>query len=352
MPDRIIAHLDMDAFYAAIEERDNPQFSGMPIVVGADPKKGGGRGVVSTANYAARKFGIKSAMPISQAYQLAPSAIFLLPDIEKYRRVSQEILEIISSAVPVVEQASTDEFYLDLSHFKSYEKATQLVVELKKEIRERENLTCSVGIGPNKLIAKIASSKMKPNGLFVVKPAEVYDFLAPLDIQEIPGIGPKTAQRFRSQKIETIEELRNLDQRELRKLVGVFGDTLFDLVQGKDERPIGEMQPVKSVGKQVTFEKDTADPKLITETLLKLTKEVWEEMTNISLSSKTVTITIRYKNFETHTKAETPKREITEFSQFRKTVLKLLLPFLNQRKKVRLVGVRLSIGKTASPVLK
>lgn len=349
---RIIAHLDMDAFYAAIEERDNPQFAGKPIVVGADPKEGRGRGVVSAANYEARKFGIGSAMPISRAYRLAPKAIFLPADFPKYQRISEQIFKILRAKVPLVEEVGIDEACLDLTDLGSYQKAVNLMKEIKEEIKTKEGLTASVGIGPNKLVAKIASDKNKPDGLTVVKPAEVYDFLTPLDIKEIPGIGPKTAQIFYSKKIKTIGELRKLNKEKLSALVGSFGNTLFDLARGKDPKPVGEIHPIKSVGKQTTFEEDTSDPKLVTETLFELTKEVWEEITAMDLTGKTVTITIRYKNFETHTKAETQKKEITEFNQFRKIVLKLLLPFLDQRRKIRLVGVRLSVSEMPSRMLK
>lgn len=342
VPGRIVAHLDMDAFYAAIEERDNPRFAGKPVVVGADPKGGKGRGVVSTANYEARKFGVKSAMPISRAHRLAPTAIFLPPDIPKYRRVSEKIFRILKSEIPVVEQAGTDEFYLDISYLGSYEKAIDTAIELKRKIRENEKLTVSVGIGPNKLVAKIASDKNKPDGLTVVKPADVNDFLAPLDIRKIPGIGPKTAQIFYAKRIKTIGDLWKLSKEELKKLLGSFGETLFDLTRGKDERPVGEVRPVKSIGKQVTFEEDTSDPKFITNALLALARDVWEELKARGLSAKTVTVTARYENFETHTKSETPRGGLGKFDQLKKIVLKLLLPFLDRKRKVRLVGVRLS----------
>jgi len=278
MAKRIIAHLDMDAFYAAIEERDNPQFAGKPIVVGADPKEGRGRGVVSAANYEARKFGIGSAMPISRAYRLAPKAIFLPTDFPKYQRVSEQIFKILRAKVPLVEEVGIDEACLDLTDLGSYQKAVNLVKEIKEEIKTKEKLTASVGIGPNKLVAKIASDKNKPDGLTVIKPTEVYDFLAPLDIKEIPGIGPKTAQRFYQKKIRTIGELRKLNKEKLVTIIGSFGNTLFDLARGKDPRPVGEARPLKSVGKQTTFEEDTADPKVIGDTVLGLAKDVWEEM--------------------------------------------------------------------------
>jgi len=339
---RIVAHLDMDAFYAAIEERNNPQFAGKPIVVGADPKEGKGRGVVSTANYKAREYGIKSAMPISQAYRLAPDAVFLQPDIPKYQRVSEEIFGILASEIPVVEKASTDEFYLDLSYLGSYEEAAGLMGKMKRRIQTEKDLTASVGIGPNKLVAKIASDKNKPDGLTVVRPNEVLDFLAPLDIQEIPGIGPKTAQKFYAKGVKTIGELRRLDRESLVALAGSFGGTLFGLVRGKDERPVGKEQPVKSVGKQITFEEDTADPQPVTRAFLELAGSVWKEAVAKLPMVKTVTVVVRFEDFETHTRAETKREGIQSYQQFRRTALKLLLPFLDRRRKIRLVGVRIA----------
>ena len=189
---RIILHIDMDYFFAQIEERENPQFKGKPVVVGADPKGGKGRGVVSTANYVARKYEIHSAMPISKAYQLCPEAIFLPVNIELYQKVSENIIEIVKNYSPIFEQVSLDESYLDLSQIaKNFKEAEKIGKQLKAEIFEKEKLTSTVGIGSNKLIAKIASDKGKPNGLLIIKPKEVKKFLEPLDIEDLPGIGLK-----------------------------------------------------------------------------------------------------------------------------------------------------------------
>jgi len=335
----------MDAFYAAIEERDNPQFSGKPIIVGADPKGGKGRGVVSTASYEARKLGVKSAMPISQAYQLAPHAIFLPPDISKYQRVSEEIYGILKSCVSIVEKASTDEFYLDLSHLGSWGNAVQLAQKIKARIREKENLTSSVGISPNKLIAKIASGINKPDGLTVVKPEEVLDFLSPLDIREIPGIGPKTAEKFYKQKITIIGDLRRLSEGDLVGIVGTFGKDLFNLARGKDERPVGMIQPIQSVGMQVTFEKDINNPGIIIDTVLNLINKIWNESKEKGRVFKTINVIVRYENLETHTSAKTPPTPIDSLDTTKKIALKLLLPFLERGRKIRLVGVRLSLMK-------
>ncbi|MBC7074094.1 DNA polymerase IV, partial [Candidatus Parcubacteria bacterium] len=210
MNGRIILHCDMDYFFAQIEERDNPQFKGKPVVVGADPKGGKGRGVVSTANYEARKYGIKSGMPISKAYKLCPNAIFLPVNIELYEKVSEKIMQIIKKYSPIWEIVSLDEAYLDVSFLKDWEGAKKLGEQLKKEIFEKEKLTCTVGVGPNKTIAKLAAEKSKPNGLKVIKPNEVQQFLDPLDIDDLPGIGPKTAEKLRAIGINQICELKTL----------------------------------------------------------------------------------------------------------------------------------------------
>ena len=196
---RIIGHLDMDAFFASLEEAGSEIFYGKPIVVGADPKNGQGRGVVSTANYKAREYGIKSALPISKAWQLSqkakaegkPEAVFVQPDFERYEKAHEEIFEVIKRHSDLVEPASIDEFYFDLSFAQNFLKAEEICKKIKKEIKGKLKVTCSVGIGPNKLIAKIAAGIKKPDGLFLVLPQDAEKFLEPLSIREIPGIGPK-----------------------------------------------------------------------------------------------------------------------------------------------------------------
>ena len=224
--ERIILHIDMDAFFAQVEERENPQFKGKPVVVGADPKGGKGRGVVSTANYEARKYGIHSALPISKAFELCPKAIFLPVNIELYQKVSEKIMEIIKKYSKTWEIVSLDEAYLDLSHIfydrekcgigEIWERVEKLAKKLKKEILEKEKLTCTVGIGPNKLIAKMAAEKAKPNGLLVIKPKQIKEFLEPLDIDDLPGIGPKTAEKLRVSGVNKIKELKRLSKSRLK----------------------------------------------------------------------------------------------------------------------------------------
>jgi DNA polymerase IV (DinB-like DNA polymerase) len=333
----------MDYFFAQIEERENPQFKGKPVVVGADPKEGKGRGVVSTANYEARKYGIKSGMPISKAYQLCPNAIFLPVQIELYEKISEEIMGIVKKYSPVYEIVSLDEAYLDISFCKNWKEAENLGKKLKKEIFEKEKLTCTVGIGPNKTVAKLAAEKAKPDGLKVVKPDEVEKFLDPLDVDELPGIGPKTAEKLRKIGVNKIFELKKLSKEKLKEMFGKVGERIWEGARGIDEEPVSPEEVIKSIGRQITLERDTRDAKLIFGTFEKLIKEVYEELMQNNFSFKTITVICRFKNFETHTKSETLKKPTKDFEIFKKEVKKLLLKFLIENKKpVRLIGVRIS----------
>ncbi len=345
MEKRIILHFDMDYFFAQIEERENPHFKGKPIVVGADPKGGRGRGVVSTANYEARKFGIKSGMPISKAFKLCPKAIFLPPNIEFYQKVSEKIMEIAKKYSLIFEQISLDEAYLDISFLRSFKKAKKLGEKLKKEIFKKERLTCTVGIGPNKLVAKIATNQAKPNGLLVITPKKVKSFLAPLDIEEIPGIGPKTAKKLKSLGIKTISQLRKLSKEKLKKMFGKVGEWFFEAARGIDREPILKKEIVKSVGKQITFEKDTRDPKIIFGEFEKILKAVFQELKENNFSCKKISVICRYFDFETHSKSKTFKKKTKNFKLIKREAEKFLLKFLLESEKpLRLIGLRLKIS--------
>jgi len=342
---KIILHIDMDYFFAQIEERENPQFKGKPVVVGADPKGGRGRGVVSTANYIARKYGIHSAMPISKAYQLCPKAIFLPVNHEFYEEVSENIMNIVKKYSPKWEIVSLDEAYLDLSFLKSYKEAEKLAKKLKEEIFKKEKLTSTVGIGPNKLIAKIASSQAKPNGLLVIKPTEIQKFLDPLDVEEIPGIGPKTAAILKGFKVEKIKDLRKLKKSKLKEIFGKAGEEIYYKSRGIDEREVSPEDLIKSIGKEHTFEKDTRDPEIIFSTLEEIIKEIWEEIVNENFKISGISVRCRFKGFETKSKQKSFKEKLT-LENFEKLVKKLLLELLLKNKKpVRLIGVRVKIAK-------
>jgi len=346
---RIIAHLDMDAFFAAIEENDNPEFKGKPIVVGADPKNGKGRGVVSTANYKAREYGIHSGMPITESWKLSENAksqgkegvIFIKPNFEKYELVSHSILSIIKKYSQFVEVASIDEFYFDLSFAKSYKKAKDICLKIKKEIKERERLTCSIGIGPNKLIAKIASSYKKPDSLIVIKNPQ--KFLENLSIRVIPGVGPKTEEILNSLGVFTIKDLQKLSKGELYKLFGKFGLALYEKARGIDESPIIEEHEIKSIGEQITFEKDTRKLSYIYDELEKLCKNVYKRFKEEGFDKfKTITVTVRFKDFETKTKSFTFKKPIANLETLKLHSLRLLMSLINQNKKlIRMIGLRI-----------
>lgn len=361
--ERIVLHLDMDAFFAAVEERDNPRFAGRPIVVGADPKGGAGRGVVSTANYAARKYGIRSAMPITTAWRLAeaartrgePAAVFLGGGFRKYAEVSDCIMAIVRArpAVVAFEQVSVDEAYIEFSIFNdqfskkdSWNKAKEFAQDLKREIYRKERLTCSIGIGPNKIVAKIASDREKPDGLTVVRPEEILNFLAPLPVRVIPGIGPKTEAALARRRIHTVEALRALPLEVLIGEFGRYGGDLYRKARGEDDAPVAEDDEVKSIGEQETLEEDTKDMNILTERLKALAAEVHRRFAKSGFRSfRTVVLTVRFADFETKSRAHTlpepaATRIIIEFE-----ALKLLLPFLDRRenprgKKIRLLGVR------------
>jgi len=351
---RIILHIDMDAFFAQVEERENPQFKGKPVVVGADPKGGSGRGVVSTANYVARKYGIHSALPISKAYELCPKAIFLPVNMELYQKVSENIMEIIKKYSSKWEIVSLDEAYLDLSHIFydrkkcgircGWERAKRIAKKLKEEILEKEKLTSTVGIGPNKLIAKMAAEKVKPNGLLVIKPNQVKNFLEPLDIEDLPGIGPKTAERLRPLSVNTIKELKKLSKTKLKDTFGVVGETIYERARGIDEEEVSPEEIIKSIGKEHTFEKDTRDPEILFSTFEKIIKNVHQELTANKFSFKTITVICRFQGFETHTKSKTLKNPTQDLEILKSEAKKFLLKFLLENKKpVRLIGLRVRI---------
>jgi DNA polymerase IV (DinB-like DNA polymerase) len=345
--ERIVFHIDMDAFFAAIEERDNPHLRGKPIVVGADPKGGKGRGVVSTANYEARKYGIHSAMPISQAYRRCPQAVFLPVDIERYSRVSENIAELIKKNLSrdmIMEQASIDEFYVEARNI-SWEKAVAFARNLKAAIYKKEQLTCSIGIGPNPLVAKIASDFKKPDGLTLVRPQEVLDFLAPLEIRKIPGIGPKTEEILVSRGIRKVEDLRRMTRPELKDLFGKWGEVIYERARGIDESPVGVEEEPKSIGEQETFEKDTTNRAFLIERLMALCESVWERFGREGVRPRTIVLMVRFADFETKTRSHTLPQPVPSLEIFKQEALALLMPFFDKRenphrKAIRLLGIR------------
>jgi DNA polymerase IV (archaeal DinB-like DNA polymerase) len=351
---RIVAHVDMDAFYAAVEERYNPELRGRPVVVGADPKGGKGRGVVTAANYAARKYGIRSALPISRAWRLAEvarkrgeaEAAFVRGSRSLYREVSDRIMAIIAQGADAFEEASIDEAYVDLSSLGQMERAEAHAKALKREILAREDLTCSVGIGPNKLVAKIASDFKKPDGLTVVRSEEVQAFLDPLRIRVIPGIGPKTEAFLHGKGVKTVAELRRVELAQLTEWMGKWGGDLGQKARGISEDAVSNEWERKSVGEQETFEDDTRDPSFVFDRARLLAGAVFRRAVAEGFQAfRTVTVTVRFAGFVTRTRSHTGTPPFRREDELQGEVRRLLEPFFDARenprgKRIRLIGVR------------
>ncbi|WP_214040995.1 DNA polymerase IV [Methanoculleus sp.] len=338
---RIIMHVDMDSFFASVEVRRDPALAGRPVIVGADPKGGAGRGVVSTCSYEARRYGVHSGMPISRAYDLCPHGVYLPVNRLLYSRVSGEIMTILSRRAGRIEQVSIDEAYLDVSAAGSFPAAATLAAAIKREVREEAGLTCSVGVAPGKAVAKIASAYKKPDGLTVVPPDEVAGFLAPLPVEKVPGVGKKTRDDLRQMAIQTIGDLACHDVQDLIARLGRHGVLMHRLARGIDDGEVQGRQRCKSVSRETTFEADTADPSVLSGTLAELADEVAETLRAEGLRCRTVTVKVRYRGFETHTRSRTLERFTADPEAIRRAASALLLPFLNGT-DVRLLGVRLS----------
>lgn len=345
----------MDAFFAAVEERDKSWLKGLPVVVGSDPKGGLGRGVVATANYKAREYGIRSALPIRMAWQFSenerrkgkPGAAFIVPMHGKYGVESDKIFSIVAKFVSKMQQTSVDEAYFDLSFTRSFKKAKNIAEQIKSEIKRKRKLSCSVGIGSNKMIAKIASDHQKPDGLTTVLPGEVNDFLAPFSIRVIPGIGPKGARIFYKKGIKTVEEARMLSGEELESLFGKFGFDLYLRFRGEGSTVLVEEHENKSIGVHETFTKDTNDMKFVFMVLEKMAKKIIQRLNKQGFDSfRTVVIIVRFIDFETRTRMVTVKNNMRTGSELYLKAIKLALPFFEQRenphkKLIRMVGLRI-----------
>jgi len=340
---RIIFHVDMDHFFTAVEEKEHPEFKGKPVIVGADPKGGKGRGVVSTCNYEARQFGVRSGMPISRAWKLCPDAIYLPVNYELYTKVSNRIMEILRKYADKFEQWGIDEAFLDVSSkVKDYTEAERLAHQIKREIYAKEGLTCSIGVGPNKLVAKIASDFQKPDGLTVVKAEDAEKFLAPLPVRKLLWVGRKTEQKLKTMEIKTIGDLARYDPTVLAETFGIIGIQLYLMAHGIDKSEVEERGGIKSISREKTFEEDTDNFELVLKTLEKLAEEVHGDLLEHNLYFKTVTVKVRYENFETHTHSKTLSFMTKRLEDLKKTARELLQAYLRPYRKIRLIGVRVS----------
>jgi len=355
---RIIVHVDMDAFYAAVEERLNPALRNLPVAVGADPKEGKGRGVVMTANYMARKFGIRSALPISRAWRFAeiarrrgePATVFIRPNMPLYREVSDRVMQILQRFADAFEEASIDEAYLDVSSRENFLAATEQMTSLKAEIREREGLGCSVGIGPNKLIAKLASGYQKPDGLTVIAPEMVESFLNPLPVRVIPGVGPKSERFLHERHLRTVADLRQVPESTLVEWFGRWGERLFEKARGIDDSEVSNEWTRKSLGEQETFEEDNRSPPIVAQRLELMAERIIKKLRGKEFKGfRTVTVTVRFADFQTNNRSRTIKDGIRidddALCRLKEEALSLIRPFFDARenprgKAFRLIGLR------------
>jgi DNA polymerase IV (DinB-like DNA polymerase) len=340
---RIILHLDMDHFYTAVEEHMRPELKGKPVIVGADPKEGHGRGVVSTSNYEARKFGVRSGMPISQVWKLCPEGVYLPVNMALYVEVSNRIMQITRNFADKFEQWGIDEAFLDVtSRVKDYAEAQVLAKKLKHEIFLHEGLTCSIGISYNKLIAKISSDMQKPDGLTTVEEKDAEKFLNRLPVRRLLWVGKKTEEALEHMGIKTIGDLARSDASALVETFGVMGNQLYLMAHGIDRSEVEERSEIKSIGRDTTFQEDTDDSDFILKTLNELAEDLYMETSDHKLYFKTVTVRVRYENFETHTHSKTLPFVTDRLQVLTRTARELMWPYFQPNRKIRLIGVRVS----------
>lgn len=343
MNKKVIAHLDMDAFFAAVEQRDNPSLKGKPVIIGADPKKGKGRGVVSTCSYEARKYGIHSAMPISVAYRKCPCGVFLPGSMRKYKLASEQIFNIIYDFTPDMEPISVDEAFFDITgsyHF--YKTPTKTCLALKERIKREVCLNASIGIAPNKMVAKIASDFSKPDGLLEILPNQLFEFLWPLSIGRLWGVGKQTQKALNAMGIKTIGELAKHSLEDLHGCLGIHGQHLHDLANGVDAREVHVDDVIKSVSHEHTFDKDVSNQERIDAILSLLSEKVSRRLRKYGLKGKTLTVKIRLSDFKTVTRAYTFTEHINFFDEIYKKAKDLFDAYYNYPMKIRLLGVRIA----------
>ena len=338
MEKQTILHVDMDAFFASVEERDNPKLKGKIVVVGA-----GVRGVVSSANYLARKLGIRAAMPVSQARRLAPEAIFISPNHERYTEVSEKIMEIFTSFTPQVEPISLDEAFLDVTGAKKLLGSGREIGEaIRKKVFKQEGITCSVGIAPNKFIAKLASSRCKPNGLLEIPSNRIIDFLHPLPVSEIWGVGPKTNELLIELGLKTVGDIAKTPESTLVRALGAAaGRSLYELSWGRDFREVESEEVDKSISAAETFEMDIDDSEILLKEILRMCERAGSRMREKDLSTRTVGIKIRFADFKTINRTKTLPSPISSTNQIYEVAKSLFLSLKLDRARVRLVGISL-----------
>ena len=341
---RFILHCDLDCFFAAVEIRDNPQYQGEPVIVGADPREGKARGVISTCSYEARIFGLHSGMPISQAFQRCPHGTYLRPNFSKYNLASKQVMKIIENYSKEFQQVGSDEAYLDLSGTcLNFDEAKEIAQEIQKKIREEVRITISIGIAPTKSLAKIASDYNKPNGITLFTAENFKSMLKDKDIVCIPGIGKKTKINFIKKGIRTIGDIHNTPLTTMISLFGKHGKWIWEVANGIDNRKVKEFhERRKSISAERTFFTDTEDFNEILSKFTDINSNIHKTIIKHQITYKTITLKIRFEGYQTYTRSKTLPYSIQDKNKVLNVVLDLFKEFSKTDKKVRLVGIKLS----------
>lgn len=334
---RRILHLDMDAFFAAVEQKRRPELIGKPVVIGGsgDPTR---RGVVSTASYEARKFGIHSAMPLRTAHKLCPHAVFLPVDYREYSRVSKIFKDILRQVSPIFEDMGIDEAFLDLSNIER--SSGEIAAEIKFNIREAVGITCSIGIAPNKLLAKLASDMQKPDGLTIIAGDDIESRIHPMPARKLWGVGPKTETHLKEIGINTIGELAAQPLEKLTEYFGrSYGQYLHEAARGIDESPLVTHWEPKSSSREITFQRDFYNRRVIVKTIVDLVKEICEDIAERGYKGRNITVKLRFSDFETHTRVKTVDHLTSSPDEIKKAAFDCLRRF-EIKKRIRLIGVK------------
>lgn len=343
----VILHVDMDAFYASVAELDHPEYKGKALVVGA-----GTRGVVLSANYEARKFGIRAAMPVGRAKRMAPHAIFIAPEHHRYSEISERVMAIFQSYTPLVEPISLDEAFLDVTGSqKLFGSGREIATKIRAQVEKEEGITCSVGIAQSKFIAKLASQHCKPNGMLEIKPDRILEFLHPLPVRAIWGVGPKTAESLERLGLHTVADIAHTPRATLIRALGdATGESLYELAWGRDYRNVIPDEPEKSIGNEETFSEDLDNPEEILREFLRMTEKATARLRERSLFAKTISIKIKFADFSSLTRAKTVPIAIDNTHDTYEIVKSLYLALNNEGARIRLVGVSLSNLQEGAPV--
>lgn len=343
----VILHVDMDAFYASVAELDHPEYKGKALVVGA-----GARGVVLSANYEARKFGIRAAMPVGRAKRMAPHAIFIAPEHHRYSEISERVMAIFHSYTPLVEPISLDEAFLDVTGSqKLFGTGREIAAKIREQVEKEEGITCSVGLAQSKFIAKLASQHCKPNGMLEIKADRILEFLHPLPVRAIWGVGPKTAESLERLGLHTVSDIAHTPRATLIRALGEStGASLYELAWGRDYRNVVPDEPEKSIGNEETFSEDLDNPEEILREFLRMTEKATARLRERSLFAKTISIKIKFADFSSLTRSKTVPIAIDNTHDTYEVVKALYLALRNDGARIRLVGVSLSQLQEGAPV--